>query len=428
MATKRLSDGSSVKDSFKLSRGAASVAKPEAPTIGAATQTGSTTATVAYTAATLGALATTFTATSNPSSITGTGASPITVSGLSGSTNYTFTVTASNANGSSTASAASNSITTATAATRGVVAGGYPGSGTNNDVGAKLSSIEYINIVSLSNYTSFGNLAVAKSAAGNVSSSTRGLFFDNVTSPQIEYITIATTGNGTTFGSMSIAAYGCADGGGWSNATRGAVFGGYTNPGNEVTSNVIQYVTIASTGNTTTFGTLILARYSMCGTSSTTRGIMTSGNYNFSGGSGPSSEIEYVTIASTGNATSFGDMVTDRDGSTAASSNTRGLIATGYLDGTNLTDAIDYITIASTGNGTNFGSMSSGRRTQSGMSNSTRAVFTVGNIGQGPYYRVPTGSDEYVTIATTGNSANFGELITKRVANAGTASDSHGGL
>ena len=82
MATKRLSDGSSIKNSFKLSRGATSVAIPDTPTIGAATSTGSTTATVAYTAAALGALASTFTATSTPSSITGTGSSPITVSGL----------------------------------------------------------------------------------------------------------------------------------------------------------------------------------------------------------------------------------------------------------------------------------------------------------------------------------------------------------
>ena len=63
MATKRLSDGSSIKNSYKLSRGATSAAKPEAPTIGAATKTGSSTATVAYTAATLGALGSTFTAT-----------------------------------------------------------------------------------------------------------------------------------------------------------------------------------------------------------------------------------------------------------------------------------------------------------------------------------------------------------------------------
>lgn len=86
---------------------------PQAPTIGTATATGTSTATVAYTAGgTGGSAVTAFTATSSPSSLTATGASPITVSGLTANTSYTFTVTATNANGTSLASAASNSITT----------------------------------------------------------------------------------------------------------------------------------------------------------------------------------------------------------------------------------------------------------------------------------------------------------------------------
>jgi hypothetical protein len=84
---------------------------PQAPTIGTATA-GSGNATVAYTAgATGGAAISTFTATSSPGGQTGTGASPITVSGLTNGTAYTFTVTATNANGTSLASAASNSVT-----------------------------------------------------------------------------------------------------------------------------------------------------------------------------------------------------------------------------------------------------------------------------------------------------------------------------
>jgi len=84
---------------------------PQAPTIGTATG-GNASATVTYTAnATGGKAVSAYTATSSPGSVTGTGASPITVSGLTNGTAYTFTVTATNANGTSTASAASNSVT-----------------------------------------------------------------------------------------------------------------------------------------------------------------------------------------------------------------------------------------------------------------------------------------------------------------------------
>jgi hypothetical protein len=92
---------------------------PDAPTIGAATNVGTSraynngSATVAYTAAATGGPVTTFTATSSPGSFTGTGTSPITVTGLQSATSYTFTVSAANANGTLT-SAASSSITATT--------------------------------------------------------------------------------------------------------------------------------------------------------------------------------------------------------------------------------------------------------------------------------------------------------------------------
>ena len=89
---------------------------PGAPTIGTATNTGDGGAvSVAFTAPTfagLPAVITSYTVTSSPGGFTGTGASsPITVSGLTNGTAYTFTVQATNASGTGPASAASNSVT-----------------------------------------------------------------------------------------------------------------------------------------------------------------------------------------------------------------------------------------------------------------------------------------------------------------------------
>lgn len=91
--------------------------KPTTPTIGTATDDGTGTGvSVAFTPSTyIGKSTITYTATSSPGSLTGTGSgSPITVSGLTTGTAYTFTVTGNTAYGvASDSSAASNSVTPA---------------------------------------------------------------------------------------------------------------------------------------------------------------------------------------------------------------------------------------------------------------------------------------------------------------------------
>jgi len=93
---------------------AANGAVPDAPTLGTVTLSGLT-ASIPFTSPTDygDAAITTYTITSSPGSLTGTGASsPISISGLSQSTTYTFTGVATNAYGNSLNSSTSNSITT----------------------------------------------------------------------------------------------------------------------------------------------------------------------------------------------------------------------------------------------------------------------------------------------------------------------------
>ena len=98
--------------------GVSAASLPGAPTIGTATATGSSTASVAYTAPVSdgGSTILSYTAVSSPAGGTGTlnqaGSGTINVTGLTAATSYTFTVRATNAIGQGPASAASNSITT----------------------------------------------------------------------------------------------------------------------------------------------------------------------------------------------------------------------------------------------------------------------------------------------------------------------------
>ena len=102
-----------------------------------------------------------------------------------------------------------------------------------------------------------------------------------------------------------------------------------------------------------------------------------------------------------------------------ASSTTRGLIAGGYY----FTNAIDFITIATTGDSTDFGDLSQARAGGNGTSNSIRGVF---GGGISPTYR---DTIDFVTISSAGNAADFGNLASARhyLFN-GQCADAHGGL
>ena len=87
-----------------------------------------------------------------------------------------------------------------------------------------------------------------------------------------------------------------------SSSTRGVFSGGQVHP---TTYNIMEYVTIASTGDVTDFGDLGTARYDTASVSNSIRGIT-------GGGATPSASnvMEFITITSTGNAADFGDLIT----------------------------------------------------------------------------------------------------------------------
>ena len=109
---------------------------------------------------------------------------------------------------------------------------------------------------------------------------------------------------------------------GLSNQTRG-VFGGRTTPGN---SNTIDYITIASTGDAQDFGDTIDVKDHATTASNAVRIVYFHGQSNLN-------SIEFVTTATLGNAVDFGDMTLDSHyGATSISSATRGCIAVGWYN------------------------------------------------------------------------------------------------
>ena len=77
--------------------------------------------------------------------------------------------------------------------------------------------------------------------------------------------------------------------------------------------------------------------------------------------------IDYVTIATLGNAVDFGDSTVAKGAASAFSSRTRVCNAGGYTP--SLTNLIEYVQIMSTGNGTDFGDMTHAPQNTSGCSN-----------------------------------------------------------
>ena len=298
---------------------------------------------------------------------------------------------------------------------RGVVAGGRDASNPHVD------TMDKIEIATAGNATDFGNLSLAgRDYPSGCGSPTRGIFFAG-SEPGfrniIDFVIMSSSGGANDFGDMQIAPL---TNFALSNATRGITAGGLTAPTPSYTKNKsIEFVTMASTGDTSNFGDLTEFNSYAATCASPTRGI-------FNQGSTPTYKktIEYITIATLGNATKFGDSSKSGAGAPmGASSVTRGVFAGGQFDNPYpQTDIIDYITIATEGNAIDFGDLTSATSHGSGLSNSTRGLFAGGSSPN------KTNVIEFVTIASTGNASDFGDLTVARDRLGQGAADAHGGI
>ena len=292
-------------------------------------------------------------------------------------------------------------------------------------------SLDKINIATTGNATAFGNLWTGSYliSPGSAANSVRGFYFGGTVNGNPTY-----SGNQTKINSFVFSSGG--GGSEWGDLQRGVRYNGGCNSDTRAVSgggsgetNIIEYFNMTSQGNGSSFGDLTETRRRVAGTSSPTRGL-------FGGGSGPlnpsgSNIIDYVTIASTGNATDYADLTVSKTTMGAASSGTRGLFAGGYSAPTR-SDVIDYVTIATFGNAVDFGNLtaanSKGRQALAGASSKTRAVFAGGyNYHPAAPTLVAYNIIDYVTLASTGNATNFGDLTVNR-RNLGGCSDTNGGL
>ena len=285
---------------------------------------------------------------------------------------------------------------------RGVVSGGRDSN----------LQMQFINIASKGNSQSFGvHTGTTSTFEGfGLASETRGIFAGTYPGQEdiIEYITIASEGNSIDFGNLTD---GRRSGAGASSSTRG-LFAGGISPSDV---NIIDYIEIATIGNALDFGDLRNAGSEMCGFSDPVRSI-------FSGGDGDLTSIEFVITASKGNAVKTGELTRRVKNHPGASNRVRGLVMGGYEP--TKTTHIDAVNMASEGNAVMFGDLTQPRGYNAAVASQTRACSLGGNASP-----IATNSQviDFVEISTFGNAQDFGDMsILTRVIHG--ASDSHGGL
>ena len=288
-------------------------------------------------------------------------------------------------------------------------------------------------IATTGNADDFGDSMVSKSLPGCCASSTRGIFAGGQpgASPyyitDIEYVVVSSGGGGNDFGDLNKGRLETIDArrgscAGSNDSTRGLIAGGNT-PGDGGARKSIDFVTMASTGDSSDFGELVQERFDfMGGMGNGVRAVFAGGYKQTTPAATFYKMIDTVNVQSGGAATKFGELSATRGRTTNTSNNTRGLNFAGGPGPSSRTNTIEFITLSTEGNATDFGDLAAALLSVSSCASSTRAVQVSGSTPSGAVNTM-----SYVTISTTGNASDFGDMT---VALTGTAaiSDVNGGL
>ena len=272
---------------------------------------------------------------------------------------------------------------------------------------SKSNVINTVQIATTGNATDFGDLNVAKNGVAALASATRGVFGGGYTPTQQSKIEYLNFQSQGGVNDFGELLVANSDEMSGSNSTIG-IFSRET---------LTQFITIASTGDATDWGgdTTVSRFYGMQSNCSSTRMVIGGGRVS------PTvvDTIDYFTFSTRGDAVSFGQMTSARSGYGAGGNSTRGIFAGGYTP--TIKNTIDFIIIATEGNAQDFGDLSATTRAKQNAASSTRCVIAGGTT--------PTNVNtiEYVTISTTGDATDFGDLQ-NTPKNPASCSDVHGGL
>ena len=214
------------------------------------------------------------------------------------------------------------------------------------------------------------------------------------------------TGVRILFFDSSNAAYGGGQEGG-SNGTLAFGVGGFASgAGNQ--QDAMEYFTIASTGDGTDAGDLTVARNGLTSSDGNSRALNIGG---YDGGAANVNTVDYHTFSTSADAADHGDasQIT-RDGGTAEDAS-RVVYAHGVgLNGEKVDD-IDYFNPDSPGDASDFGDSTQARTELTGASNGTLGEFFGGEIQSG-HSNVIVNTCDKITIQTTGDAADTGDLVT----------------